>query len=62
MNNQGVKQESFRVLQENLQPAILVELGYINNPAEEMYIQTPNYQETITDGIVNGLADYFSNQ
>ena len=36
-------------------------LGYINNPAEEMYIQTPNYQETITDGIVKGLADYFSN-
>ena len=59
MNDQGVKQNSFRVLQENLQPAILLELGYINNPADEVYIQTERYQEAITDGLVNGLAAYF---
>ena len=59
MNDQGVKQSSFRVLQENLRPAILLELGYINNPADEAYILTERYQDAITDGVVNGLAAYF---
>ncbi|WP_139892610.1 N-acetylmuramoyl-L-alanine amidase [Bacillus sp. D386] len=60
LNDQGVKQDNLHVLRENLRPAVLLELGYINNPAEEALIQTESYQETITDGLVNGLAAYFS--
>ncbi len=60
LNNQGVKQDSLHVVRENLQPAVLLELGYINNPTEEAIIQTDHFQETITDGLVNGLAAYFS--
>lgn len=60
LNDQGIKQSSLHVLRENRQPAILLELGYINNPAEEAFIQTEHYQETITDSLVNGLAAYFT--
>jgi N-acetylmuramoyl-L-alanine amidase len=49
----------YHVLRETNQKAILLELGYLSNPAEETTVTSPQYQETAATGIFNGLAKYF---
>ncbi|WP_455676122.1 SH3 domain-containing protein [Pradoshia sp.] len=58
--DRGVRQASLRVLRENKQPAVLVELGYISNPSEESLLHTSHYQERVTDGLLNGLKSFLS--
>lgn len=40
-------------------PVILVEMGFMTNPAEDERLSTDEYQEKVADGIVNGLVRYF---
>ncbi|MGM9930328.1 SH3 domain-containing protein [Pradoshia sp.] len=58
--DRGVKQASLRVLRENKRPAVLVELGYISNPAEESLLHTARYQELVTNGLLNGLKSFLN--
>ncbi|MED4016401.1 SH3 domain-containing protein [Sutcliffiella cohnii] len=59
LRDRNVRQQSFFVLRENRQPSILLELGYISNRAEELTLQSSDYQERATTGIYQGLAQYF---
>ncbi|MGG3573746.1 SH3 domain-containing protein [Bacillus gobiensis] len=59
LDNRGVLFGDFYVIRENQQPSILLELGYLSNPQEEVVISSRSYQEKVTDGIANGLEDYF---
>ncbi|AZB44403.1 N-acetylmuramoyl-L-alanine amidase [Bacillus sp. FJAT-42376] len=52
--------KNLQVLRENKYPSILVELGFLSNPAEERLITTFDYQEKATNGIVQGLKSYFT--
>jgi len=52
----------YHVIRENSQAAVLLELGYLSNPAEEMLVNTQHYQEAVTTGIFEGLARYFKNK
>jgi N-acetylmuramoyl-L-alanine amidase len=54
----GVKQAPFYVLIGAEMPAILVETGFITNPAERKRLQSKKYLETMADGILSGLEDY----
>ena len=54
----GVKQAPFYVLIGAEMPAILVETGFITNPAERKRLQSRKYLETMADGIVDGLEGY----
>ncbi len=58
--DRGIRQASLRVLRENKQPAVLVELGYISNPSEESLLHTSHYQERVTDGLLNGLKSFLN--
>ncbi|WP_079708411.1 N-acetylmuramoyl-L-alanine amidase [Paraliobacillus ryukyuensis] len=49
----------FQVLRTNHQPALLLELGFISNAAEELNIQTIAYQRKISQGVMAGLQKYF---
>ncbi|MDC3415629.1 N-acetylmuramoyl-L-alanine amidase [Aquibacillus salsiterrae] len=59
MKNRGVQYANFQVLRENHQPALLLELGFISNQAEESKIQSEIFQNKMANGIVSGLINYF---
>ncbi len=59
-NNRGVKSEKFTVLHNFLMPSILVEVGFMSNPAECKLLMDPQFQETAAKAIYNGANLYFS--
>lgn len=61
LKDRGTRFGDYHVLRENRQNAILVELGYLSNPAEEMLVSTSQYQQAVANGIFDGLARYFKN-
>ncbi|MGA9224974.1 MAG: SH3 domain-containing protein [Mesobacillus sp.] len=61
LKDRGTRFGDYHVLRENRQKAILVELGYLSNPAEEMLVNTSQYQQAVANGIFDGLARYFKN-
>lgn len=61
LNNRGAKYADYYVLRENSDVAVLVELGFITNPDELKKVQTTQYQKKVSEGIAEGLKDYFSN-
>ncbi|MBS4199777.1 N-acetylmuramoyl-L-alanine amidase [Bacillus sp. FJAT-49732] len=62
LSDRGVRYGDYYVLRDNRQPSVLLELGYLSNPAEEEVIKTNSYMEKITDAIEKGIVQYFSNQ
>lgn len=59
IKNQGILFQNFMVLRENTQPAVLLELGYLNNPEDNKIIETQEYQQNIAKSIANALKEYF---
>ncbi len=39
-------------------PCILVECGFMSNPEEDVLLNTPEYQQKLADGMVEGVAAY----
>ena len=39
-------------------PSILVEMGYMSNPEEDVKLNTPEYQALLIQGMVKGICDY----
>jgi len=56
--NRGVKQAEFFVLYKTAMPAVLTEVGFISNPAEEAYMMSDEGQATIAICILNAFANY----
>lgn len=59
LRNRGAQPADFLVLRENRQNAILIELGFLTNAAEERTVTSDMFREQATHGIYNGLLDYF---
>jgi N-acetylmuramoyl-L-alanine amidase CwlD len=57
--NRGVKTANFVVLRETQMPAILIECGFISNPAEESKLRADWYQNIIAAAIGEGIKQYF---
>ena len=57
-NNRGVRQAGFLVLRKTSMPSILVELGYISNPAEERFMRTKEGQNKLAPAIYNAFTKY----
>jgi len=56
--DRGVKQARFVVVRQTRCPAVLVEGGFINNPAQAREISKPAYREKLAAAIADGVTDY----
>jgi N-acetylmuramoyl-L-alanine amidase len=54
----GVKEQGVYVLARSAMPAVLVETGYINNPADEEYLNSVTGQDEIVQAIVAAIKKY----
>ncbi|NOR13721.1 MAG: hypothetical protein GQ545_10755 [Candidatus Aminicenantes bacterium] len=59
--NRGIKQAPFKVLTGVACPAILVEVAFISNPAEERKLQTEEFQENVARAIYRGITNFLRN-
>jgi len=59
--DRGTRQGDFKVLRENKDLAVLIELGFITNPDELQNVQSPAFQDEAAKAITNGLINYFNN-
>lgn len=56
------KRDTYTGLNWSEVPAILVEMGYMSNPDEDMKLVDPDYQDLLIKGMVEGVCDYFAGQ
>ncbi|MBC7398615.1 MAG: N-acetylmuramoyl-L-alanine amidase [Mucilaginibacter sp.] len=55
---EGIREQSLYVLCHAAMPSVLVEIGYINNPEEEEYLNSEEGQEAIVNTIVHSIQVY----
>jgi N-acetylmuramoyl-L-alanine amidase len=54
----GVKEQGVLVLAHSAMPAVLIETGFINNPEEEDYLNSPEGQNEIVQSIITAINNY----
>ena len=59
--DRGVRQAPFRVLMGAMMPAILVEVGFISNPDEEIRLQSPAYRTQIVRAMTAAVREFLLN-
>jgi N-acetylmuramoyl-L-alanine amidase len=57
--NKGVRPANFYVLRHSNMPAVLVEMGFLTNKAENANLADPEYQQQLASGIFKGIIRYF---
>jgi N-acetylmuramoyl-L-alanine amidase len=60
LDNKGVRQADFYVTKRSPMPAILLEIAFISNPAEEKLLNSNWFQNKVVACIVQGISDYFN--
>jgi N-acetylmuramoyl-L-alanine amidase len=60
MPSRGVKQGPFWVLWSTAMPSVLIETGFLSNPAEEKYLLSSQGQNAIALGIYQAFKEYKS--
>jgi N-acetylmuramoyl-L-alanine amidase len=58
--NRGVRRRGFYVLRKTKIPAVLVECGFLTNPNEGHYAQSPSYRQKLAEEIAAGVRGRFS--
>lgn len=58
-NNRGVKEAPFRVINANVLPAALVELGFVTNSSDANKLASNIYKERAATAIAEGIEDYY---
>jgi len=57
-SDRGVRQAGFWVLHRSACPSVLVELGFVSNPAEERYLSSETGQKEMATAIYNAFVEY----
>ncbi|MFS0562219.1 N-acetylmuramoyl-L-alanine amidase [Terribacillus sp. 179-K 1B1 HS] len=58
--NRGTHSADFYVLRHTSMPAVLVETGFISNPADAALLNDSNYQNEVADSIAEGIKAFAS--
>lgn len=58
LENRGIKQAGFKVLQGVACPAVLVEVAFISNPDEERKLNDEAFQNQVAETVFRGLSRY----
>ncbi|MEX0906980.1 MAG: N-acetylmuramoyl-L-alanine amidase [Gemmatimonadota bacterium] len=58
--NRGVKRGGLIVLIGAIMPAVLIEVGFLSNPAEARLLGTPTFHQQVTDGIADAVDQFFA--
>lgn len=58
IRDRGIKEDIYQVLRDSNMPAILVECGFLTNPEETKHLIDAKYQDTLADGITQGILTY----
>ena len=57
--NRGVRRDTFAVLRETAIPAILVELGFMDNPSDLQKINQDSYQTKLANALAQGIDNWY---
>ena len=57
--DRGVKHGDYHVLRENTMPAVLVELGFIDNASDNEKLASTTYRQKAAQAIYYGILDYY---
>lgn len=60
ITSRGTATGNYQVLRENLQPSLLIEMGYMNNDEDLATLATVNYQQQLAQSITQALLTYFN--
>lgn len=60
--SRGVKQGNLAVIRETTMDAVLIECGFLTNPAELAKIDKEEYRKLLAKGISLGIRDYMQNK
>jgi len=60
--NRGLKHAPFVVLMGAEMPSALAEIGFLTNPSEEALLGTPEYRQTIAEGLLEGISNYIESR
>ena len=52
------KRDTYTGMNWSTVPCILVEMGYMSNPEEDLLLADPDYQQKLVSGMVQGIIDY----
>ena len=58
LKDRGVKNGSLQVIRETTMPAVLLEIGFLSNPEEEVALFSDSFQDKATQAIVDGIKEY----
>jgi len=60
LQDRGRRPARFYVMRNTEMPAVLAELGFISNSNEEIILNSPQFQQQMAQGIVQGLDAFFA--
>lgn len=56
--SRGVKQQNLHVLRRNAMPSVLIEMGFISNPNEALYMASSKGKEEMAESIYRAILSY----
>ena len=56
----GVRERDLGLLRMSSAPSLLLEAAYLSNPADRRRLDDPVYRMAVTDGVIDGIADFLT--
>lgn len=61
LDNRGIEYGNFQVTRDSTMPAVLLEMGYINDYTDYQYISSSTYQQRVAQLVYKGIENYTAN-